>query len=57
MLVADVVRAVAVLSLPVAYFAGHLTLTHLYIVAFIIGTLDVAFAVAYQALLVMMVSR
>jgi len=57
MLVADVVRAVAVLSLPVAYFAGHLTLTHLYVVAFVVGTLDVAFAVAYQALLVAMVKR
>jgi len=57
MLVADAGRAVAVLSLPVAYFAGHLTLTHLYIVAFVVGTLDVAFAVAYQALLVAMVKR
>jgi len=57
MLVADAGRAVAVLSLPVAYFAGHLTLTHLYIVAFVVGTLDVAFAVAYQALLVAMVNR
>lgn len=57
MLAADAVRAVAILSLPVAYFAGHLSLTHLYVVAFIVGTLDVAFAVAYQALLVAMVSR
>ncbi len=57
MLAADGVRAVAILSLPVAYFAGHLSLTHLYIVAFIVGTLDVAFAVAYQALLVAMVNR
>jgi len=57
MLVADAVRAVAVLSLPIAYFAGHLTLTHLYVVAFIVGTFDVTFAVAYQALLVAMVNR
>ncbi len=57
MLAADAVRAVAVLSLPVAYFVGHLSLTHLYIVAFIVGTLDVVFAVAYQALLVTMVDK
>ncbi len=57
MLVADAVRAVAVLSLPIAYFAGHLTLTQLYVVAFIVGTLEVTFAVAYQALLVAMVDR
>jgi len=57
MLLADAVRAVAVLSLPIAYFAGHLTLTHLYVVAFIVGTFDVTFAVAYQALLVAMVNR
>ncbi|MEO7059686.1 MAG: MFS transporter [Lapillicoccus sp.] len=57
MLVADAGRALAVLSLPVAYVAGHLTLAHLYIVAFVVGTLDVAFAVAYQALLVAMVTR
>jgi len=57
MLVADVGRAVAVLSLPAAYFSGHLTLTQLYIVAFVVGTLDVAFAVAYQALVVAMVKK
>ena len=34
-----------------------LTLTHLYVVAFIVGTFDVTFAVAYQALLVAMVNR
>lgn len=57
MLTADVIRAIAILSLPVAYLAGHLTGTHLYVVAFVVGTFDVAFAVAYQALLVAMVPR
>ncbi len=57
MLFADAVRAVAVLSLPITYVVGHLTLTQLYVVAFVVGTLDVTFAVAYQALLVAMVNR
>jgi MFS family permease len=57
MLVADAVRALAVLSLPVAYAVGQLTLAQLYVVAFVVGTFDVTFAVAYQALLVSIVRR
>lgn len=57
MLVADAGRAVAVLSLPIAYVMGHLTLTQLYVVALIAGTFDVSFSVAYQALLVAIVDR
>lgn len=55
MLVADAVRCIVVLSLPVAYALGHLSMAHLYLVAFVVGTFDVAFAVAYQALLVSIV--
>src|SRR5690348_6843412 len=51
MLVADAARAGAVLSLPVAYATHHLTMPHLYLVAFVVGALDVVFFVAYQALL------
>ncbi|HEY0690029.1 MAG TPA: MFS transporter [Kribbella sp.] len=57
MLVADAVRALAVLSLPVAYAVGQLMLAQLYVVAFVVGTFDVTFAVAYQALLVSIVRR
>lgn len=57
MLFADAGRGIAVLSLPIAYVVGHLTLTQLSVVAFVVGTLDVTFAVAYQALLVAMVNR
>lgn len=57
MLVADLVRALAVLSVPVTYFLGHLSITQLFAVAFTLGTLDVAFFVAYQALLVAVVSE
>ena len=55
MLVADAVRCIAVLSLPFAYALGQLSMPHLYLVAFVVGTFDVAFAVAYQALLVSIV--
>jgi predicted MFS family arabinose efflux permease len=57
MLVADVVRGIAVASLPLAYALGSLTLVHLYAVAFVTGTLDVTFYVAYGALLVSLVPR
>lgn len=56
MLVADAARAGAVLSLPVAYATHHLTMPHLYLVAFVVGALDVVFFVAYQALLLTIVS-
>lgn len=54
MLIADWIRGVAMGSLPVAYALGHLTLVHLYVVAFIVGTLDVLFFV-YNAMIVALV--
>ena len=56
MLAADFLRGAALLSLPLAYAAGHLTLPHLYAVAFTVGTLDVAFFVSYNALVSVMVA-
>jgi MFS family permease len=47
MLAADVGRALAIASVPVAYAAGHLTWAHLYVVAFATGSLSVVFFVAY----------
>ncbi len=55
MLVADWARGAAMLSLPIAYALGHLTLVHLYAVAFVVGTLDVLFFVSYNALIVTLV--
>ncbi len=55
MLVADWIRGAAMLSLPVAYALGHLTLVHLYVVAFVVGTLDVLFFVSYNAMIVALV--
>jgi MFS family permease len=55
MLMADWIRGAAMLSLPIAYALGHLTLIHLYAVAFVIGTLDVLFFVSYNAMIVALV--
>ncbi|QIM21742.1 MFS transporter [Phycicoccus sp. HDW14] len=55
MLGADVARAVAVLSLPLAYFADGLSLPHLFVVAFVVGACDVVFFVAYNAFVVALV--
>jgi len=55
MLIADWIRGAAMLSLPVAYALGHLTLVHLYLVAFVVGTLDVLFFVSYNAMIVALV--
>lgn len=55
MIVADCVRAVAVVSLPAAYLFSALSLTQLYAVALVVGVFDVVFFVAYQPLLVTMV--
>ena len=55
MLMADWIRGAAMLSLPIAYAVGRLTLGHLYVVAFVVGTLDVLFSVSYNAMIVALV--
>lgn len=55
MLMADWIRGAAMLSLPLAYAVGRLTLGHLYVVAFVVGTLDVLFFVSYNAMIVALV--
>ena len=55
MLVSDAARAAAILSLPLAFFLGALSLAHFFIVALSVGAFDVIFFVAYQPLLVSMV--
>jgi MFS family permease len=57
MIVADVGRAVALASIPVAKAAGGLTIWQLYAVGFVTGTLTVFFDVAYQAYLPTLVGR
>jgi len=57
LIVGDIGRAVALLSVPVAYLMGVLTIGQLYVVGFITGTLTVFFDVAYQSYLPALVDR
>jgi MFS family permease len=53
----DVVRAVALISIPVAYELNTLTMWQLYVVGFLTGTATVFFDVAYQSYLPALVER
>jgi MFS family permease len=57
MIVADLGRALALASIPLAKAAGGLTIWQLYAVGFVTGTLTVFFDVAYQAYLPPLVGR
>ncbi|MEV4658628.1 MFS transporter [Micromonospora sp. NPDC049301] len=55
LIIADLVRAVVLLSLPVAYLLDAVTLTQLYLVALLTGVGAVLFAMAHQAFFVALV--
>jgi MFS family permease len=57
MIAADVGRALAVASIPVAYWLGHLTMVQLYAVAGVHGLLSVVFDVSYLSFLPTLVGR
>ena len=57
MLVADFARAALLLSIPVAWWLGVLTLTHLVVVALLVGAATVMFDIAYQSYLPALVGR
>jgi MFS family permease len=57
MLRADVVRAVLMLSIPVAWWAGVLTLAQMVVVALFVGVCTVFFDVSYQSYLPTLVGR
>ena len=54
---ADVARAVVLASIPVAFLLDGLTMLQVYVVAFLAGTLEVFFDVAYQSYLPSIVER
>jgi MFS family permease len=54
---ADMARAALLATIPVAFVLDALTLVHVYIVAFVAGTLEVFFDVAYQSYLPSVVER
>ncbi len=51
MIVCDVARAVVLLSVPIGFALGHLSMAHLYTVAVLMGLCTVFFDVAYQTYL------
>jgi MFS family permease len=57
LVIADLGRAVALGSIPLAAAIHHLTLTQLYVAGFVTGTLTVFFDVAYQSYLPSLVER
>jgi MFS family permease len=57
MIATDFGRAALLVTIPVAYAAGVLTLEQLYVVGFLMGTLSVFFYVSYNALFVSLVPR
>jgi MFS family permease len=54
---ADIARAVVLLSIPVAYVAGAVTIVQLYVVAFVTGTLTAFFDIADQSYLPAILER
>jgi len=57
MVAADLGRALLLLSVPLAYALGTLTIGHLYAAAFLIGTLTVVFDQSYVTLLLLLVAK
>lgn len=54
---ADIARAVLLLSIPLAFAGGWLSMIQLYVVAFAVGCMEVFFDVAYQSYLPSVVER
>jgi MFS family permease len=57
LIVGDVGRGLLLMSVPIAYLWGHLTMTQLFLVGFLTGILTVFFDVAYQSYLPALVDR
>ncbi len=57
LIVGDFGRAALLVTIPIAYVADALTLVQLFVVAFLVGTLQVFFDVAYQSYLPSLVER
>jgi MFS family permease len=57
MIVTDLLRAAAIASISVAFFLDALTLEHLFVATFIVGTLSVVFDISYNTLFVSVTKR
>ncbi len=57
MIAADILRAVLISFIPAAFLLGHLSLTELYAVAFLVGSLGLLFQLAQNSLFPALVER
>jgi MFS family permease len=57
MIIADILRALLIVTVPIAYLAGALGMSLLFIVAFLVGTLAVVFDIAWNTLFVTVTPR
>lgn len=57
MIATDLGRGAILATIPLAYAFGALTIQQLYVVAFLVGSLSVLFAVAYASLFIVLVER
>jgi MFS family permease len=57
MIACDLLRALSLASIPVAYYLGHLTLAQVLLVALAVGVGNVFFAIGYQSHLPTLVDR
>lgn len=57
MIVVDLLRAVLIASVPLAFLGGWLSMTHLFLLAFAVGTLSVAFDISWSTLFVAVAKR
>ena len=57
MIIVDIARALAIVTIPLAYVLGVLSLPQLFMVAFIVGTLAVVFDISWNTLFVAVTPR
>ena len=57
MIVVDLLRAALIATVPLAFLGGWLSMTHLFLLAFAVGTLSVAFDISWSTLFVALARR
>ncbi|MEO8625230.1 MAG: MFS transporter [Candidatus Limnocylindrales bacterium] len=57
MIVVDFLRAALIATVPLAFLGGWLSMTHLFLLAFAVGTLSVAFDISWSTLFVAVAKR
>ncbi|MEP7360769.1 MAG: MFS transporter [Chloroflexota bacterium] len=57
MIAVDLLRAALIATVPLAFIGGWLSMTHLFVLAFAVGTLSVAFDISWSTLFVAVAKR